>query len=76
MSNWSIHLENEKYVVREDYIARAIADAKPGEEGAGEEGEEVGTYSTRLEAAARVNELQAKQKKEIRIVAAKALLGV
>ncbi len=75
MSRWSIHLENEKYVVREGYVARAVANAKAGEEGAGEEGKKVGAYSRWAPAAAKVNELEAQQRQEGRIAAAKELLG-
>lgn len=61
MSGWSIHNENGKYVVK--MMARSTEQVDAGKN---EEGEKVGTYSTWLEAAAKIVELEAEEKKEIR----------
>lgn len=61
MAKWGLHLEGDKYVVREGYVARRVAGAKVGEEGAGQEGKVVDTFPTRAAAASKIRELEAKR---------------
>ncbi len=83
MSGWSIHLEDEKYVVRvmglstEELEAYEEEQRKlPEEDRRPWEGKKVGSgYATRVAAAGKIQELEAAEKKEAAIAAAKALLA-
>ena len=79
MSGWSIHLEGEKYVVRMMARSTEQIEAAEEKERKGEKvewkGEKVGAYATRAAAADKITELEAKEKKDAKIAAAKALLA-
>ena len=81
MPGLGIHLEGEDYVVRDktDFTLVEMPDRpkeKSGEPKTFKQGKEIGRHPTRSAAASQIAEIETAERQEVRIAAAKALLGV
>lgn len=72
MSRWSIHSEGTKFVVRDQDSA---SDPAPQYPKGDELGKKIGSFSTQRAAADKIRDLEADERHEVRIAAARSLLG-